>query len=300
MDTNFSHINPSFIEHEGFYYLEFEGAFSKGCTRCGGEGHFSHNGEHSRCYECDNTSAKLGEQLENRAAAEKWCHERALRRAQRERAAEAKRMVKVNMMLSYQKSLQDAATDVYDYLMAVELDDFSYDEAGNIVSENAAEKNPFIRSMAETLRYVGNARLFSTNMIEAVRKIMVRDIEQAAESAAHPAPTGRVVVTGEITSTKMVESDYGTAYKILVKDDAGYKVWVSLPKAQADQAIEAFHTAHGTDAIGYSVWFTGSENEPERFTGIKGDRITFTATLEPSHNDVAFAFGSRPTKGAWL
>lgn len=287
-----THINPTSVEHEGFYYLEFEGEFFKGCKRCGGEGFFSFNGEHSRCYTCDNTSAKLGEQLPSREAAEKWCHERNVRRLQRERAAEAKRMVAVNAMNAYAAALKAAAPDVYDYLMAANIDDYA---------EDGGEKNPFIRNMAECIRYVGMARLLSTNMIEGVRKVMAQTEERKVEAELHPAPTGRLAVTGEIVSTKLVEGDYGTAYKILVKDDEGFKVWCSIPKAQADEAADAFNAEQDDPyAYGSAVWFVGSINEPERFKGVKGRRITFTATLEPSKDDKAFAFGSRPTKGAWL
>jgi len=77
-------------------------------------------------------------------------------------------------------------------------------------------------------------------------------------------------------------------------------VWVSLPGAQAEEAREAFESVNEPSTVGYGVWFLGSVNEPELFTGVKGRRITFMAKLEPSHDDVAFAFGSRPTKGAWL
>ena len=290
MTNSFTHIIPTFVTHEGYTYLEFAGEFFKGCKRCGGEGHYSHNGEHSRCYECDNSIAKLGSPLASREAAEQWCHGRALAKARRDNAAEAHRQMKVNQMNAYAKTLQAAAPDVYDFLMAVEIEDY-----------DTMEKNAFLRSMAETLRWVGSSRLFSANMTAAVRKAMQQKTEQATEAAAHPAPTGRVAVTGTITTTKVVEGDYGTAYKIVVQDDAGFKVWVSLPKAQADEAVTAFYIVHPDyQYTGMNVWFMGSENEPERFKGIKGRRITFTATLEPSRDNVSFAFGSRPTKGAWL
>jgi len=300
METNF--INPSYREHEGSTYIEFDGKFYKGCKRCGGTGHYSFDGESSRCYNCNNTSAKLGQQFLDEAAAQKWCHEKAVRRAQAERRREAKQKMLYGQMLGYQAQLKAAAPDVFDYLMNVVLEDAEYTEDGEFIRERTdTEKNPFIRSMAEATRYVGMARLLSTNMIEAVRKVMVRTEERAAEAAAHPAPTGRVVVTGEIVSTRVVEGDYGTVFKILVKDDEGFKVWVSLPRAQSDEAYYAFMaTEENPYEVGYSVWFTGSVNEPERYKGVKGRRITFTATLEPSRDDISFAFGSRPTKGAWL
>lgn len=112
-------INPNFIEFEGFYYLEFEGEFYKGCRRCGGEGHYSYNGEHSRCYECDNTSAKLGERLPSRAAAEKWCHGRALARANRQRKAEEKRLAKLAKRDEAWDALETAHPAVWALLTSV-------------------------------------------------------------------------------------------------------------------------------------------------------------------------------------
>lgn len=298
MDINFNHINPTFLQHEGFTYLEFEGEFFKGCKRCGGEGHYSHNGEHSRCYTCDNTSAKLGDQFVDEAAAQKWCHEKAVRLNQKLRAIAAKQEMLERECRRHAAYLETTAPDVYAYLMSVTIDlENEYSDGSEL------EKNTFIRSMAETLRWIGKSRLFSQNMIDGVRKVMHQTEERLAESEAHPAPTGRLVVTGEIVSTKLVEGDYGTAYKILVKDDAGFKVWCSLPKAQADEAADAFYESNPETNhwnVGAAVWFVGSVNEPEKYTGLKGRRITFTATLEPSRDDVSFAFGSRPTKGAWL
>ena len=143
--------------------------------------------------------------------------------------------------------------------------------------------NSFLRTMAGKL-FNASENGLTDNMVAAVRKMATIQAERDAEAQAHPAPSGRVVVTGEIASTKAVEGDYGVAYKILVKDDQGFKVWCSLPKAQADE-------------------IAGNGNfdpEYEWFHAAKGRRITFTATLEPIRDDVSFAFGKRPTKGAWL
>jgi hypothetical protein len=85
--------------------------------------------------------------------------------------------------------------------------------------------------------------------------------EERANS--EPCPTGRVVITGEIVSSKAVESYYGTQYKMLVKDDRGFKVWGTVPSA---------------------------------ICGTKGNRVEFTATVEPSKDDEYFGFYKRPTK----
>lgn len=287
--TGYSPINVTFHEFEGFSYIEFEGTFYKGCKRCGGSGHYSFDGYSSECYACGNTSAKLGDDFSSEAEAQKWCHGKALRRAQRDRKREQERLALVAEMVANQEYLKAEAPEVYEFLMAFDAE---------------SDRNSFLRNMASVLQYVGLTRKFTPNMIEATRKAMAALDAKLADQEAHPVPEGRITITGEIIGTKVVEGDYGTAYKITVKDDAGYRVWVSLPKAQADEARDEFFTEHedSIDAglIGYSVWFAGSTTEPERFTGVKGRRITFTASVEASHDDKSFGFGKRPTKGSWI
>lgn len=308
-------VHPTFVEHEGFFFLEYDGEFFKGCKRCGGEGHYKFDGDSSRCYDCDDTSAKLGEQLANREAAEKWCHVRALAKINRERKAEAKRMVAVRAQEANAEALKLAAPDVFEFLMSVVIEDDTqslydtYEEWAKTQVGSAPvklEQNSFLRSMAETLRWVGPSRPFSERMIETVRSSMVQRTERAAVDSARPAvPTeGRQTITGTILSAKIVEGDYGTAYKVLVEDDRGFKVYGSLPKAQADEAYDAFHTqitADGYDirTFGHAVWFLGTEAD-DRYNGIKGRRISFDASITASNDDKSFGFASRPTKGQWL
>jgi hypothetical protein len=86
---------------------------------------------------------------------------------------------------------------------------------------------------------------------------------QAEQEAAAPCPTGRIVVTGTVLSTKLQDSIYGSVLKMLVRDESGFKVWSTVP---------------------------GGENLN------KGDQITFTVSVEPSRDDPKFGFGKRPTK----
>lgn len=83
-----------------------------------------------------------------------------------------------------------------------------------------------------------------------------------------PAPTGKVTVTGEVLTIKPVVNDWGMTVKTLVKDDQGFKVWCTLPKA-----------------IGAAE---------------RGQRVQFSVTLEPSKDDPSFAFGKRPSKARYL
>ena len=111
---------------------------------------------------------------------------------------------------------------------------------------------------------------------EAFRRAEVKRVEAEAKAKAEisksPAPVGRCIVTGTIAGVYEKDNPYcrygGTITKIRVIADAGYGVYLTLPSA----------ISHAD----------------------KGDRVEFTATLEPSHDDRFFAFGSRPSKARIL
>ena len=101
---------------------------------------------------------------------------------------------------------------------------------------------------------------------QAEARMVAREAAQAALVAKGvAAPSGRIVVEGTVVAQKTVDGDYGVTFKMLVLADEGWKVWVS---------------------------------EPSAINPSKGDRVRFTATLTPSHEDVLFAFGSRPSKAS--
>lgn len=85
---------------------------------------------------------------------------------------------------------------------------------------------------------------------------------------ATPVIEGRIDITGEVLSTKLQDSDYGTQYKWLVIDDRGFKVWGTIPNAALD---------------------FGSLSE------LRGKRVTFTAAVTKSDRDESFGFYKRPT-----
>ena len=111
------------------------------------------------------------------------------------------------------------------------------------------------------------ARLLS-QIEERWTKAEARMAERDAErEAAQPAPSGRVVVTGEIVHTKWVEGEdhFGRpthTHKMMIKADGGYRVWVTMPMS---------------------------------LSADKGDRVSIKATLTISDDDQTFAFGKRPT-----
>jgi len=100
----------------------------------------------------------------------------------------------------------------------------------------------------------------------------------AERAAAQDCPAGRMVVTGEVVSTKAEEGMYGVQLRMLVKDDRGFKVFGTIPSD-----LQYFDT--------------GLEGElPFQRSLTRGDRVTFTATLKPSSDDAKFGFFSRPAK----
>ncbi|QDP44085.1 hypothetical protein SEA_MCGALLEON_33 [Microbacterium phage McGalleon] len=303
MNNTAPHKRIDTLEFEGFFYVTNGEVFAKGCRRCGGTGHYSFNGFDSICYLCNNVyELRLGDIFDNEAAAQKWCHERAVRKAQADRKREAERLAKIAKRDAAWQALKDAHPAVWDMLAGV-LGGLVIPFEDNQQLPDVVERDNFVRSLADRLWSL-DERPFTARQLEVLQEKAEKRATRKAEAAETPAPEGRVVVTGEIVGTKVVEGDYGTAYKVTVKDDRGFRVYVSLPKAQADEAFDKFYAEHeeawNNGQVGYAVWFMGSDNEPERYKGLKGRRITFTAALERSRDDESFAFGKRPTKGAWL
>lgn len=91
--------------------------------------------------------------------------------------------------------------------------------------------------------------------------------QEAEYEAAEPCPTGRVAITGDVLTTKLQEGYYGDTWKMLIKDDRGFKVWGSIPSS---------------------------------LDVSRGDRVTFMAAVEPSEDDEKFGFFKRPTKALHL
>lgn len=104
---------------------------------------------------------------------------------------------------------------------------------------------------------------------EQARKAALEAARQAERDAAEDVPTGREVITGEIVGLKEVADNFSYTeryiLKMTVKDDRGFKVYGTMP-ASLDAA--------------------------------RGDRVTFTATVEPSNDDAKFGWFKRATKAS--
>lgn len=102
-------------------------------------------------------------------------------------------------------------------------------------------------------------------------------IKQANPVAKTACPTGRTVITGTVISTDIKDTPWGNRYVCTVRDDRGFTVWGSEPAIKfVDQ-----HGLSGSHALSI------------------GDRITFTATIEPSDRDESFGFFNRPAKATY-
>ena len=131
--------------------------------------------------------------------------------------------------------------------------------------------NSFIQDVAgrftrfgTTKRIEGGDHGAQSKVMAAVLKAHQRDLDREAEQAdAADVREGRYEIEGVVLSTKLQESDYGSTWKMLVKQDDGARVWGSIP-AEIDAD--------------------------------KGDRVKFTARVKQSPRDTKFGFFSRPTK----
>ena len=96
--------------------------------------------------------------------------------------------------------------------------------------------------------------------------------------AAEDIVPGKQVITGEVISAKWVSGYYGDSFKMLVKDERGFKVWGTVPEKIQIDVVGSYSQIDGDD--------------------MKGVKVTFTATVTASDDDPQFGFFKRPTKGA--
>lgn len=91
-------------------------------------------------------------------------------------------------------------------------------------------------------------------------------------NAAEPIVDGKQVITGDVISIKWQESDYGYTLKMLVKDERGFKVYGTAPKAIKDSVDD--------------------------YDDLLDKKVTFSAVVSASRDDEKFGFYYKPTKAA--
>lgn len=256
------------VEIGNYFYLTTDGeAFFRGCTRCGGTGHYSFNGYDSICYKCGNhIDGRLGAHIGDRAAAEKDA-------AARQKRVDA-RIRKLDQKVA---NLRERDNDVAEFLLSINL------------QEPDKKTSAFIAAMAQAVQYPAQAeKPFTDKMLEAVQKVLAKNAERAAVDAARPAVLeGRVVIQGTVLSTKSYETDFGTAYKMLVEDSRGFKVYGSIPSSLWND-VEFLG--------GYRKLAWGETDGV--MSKLVGMELIFTATVEASRDDKSFGFFKRPAKAS--
>lgn len=140
----------------------------------------------------------------------------------------------------------------------------------------AADGNEFY---ADLLRKLPRYGFLTPGQIAAVERNMAKDHARRADRAAREAERAAEIVVpvacgdgieicGVIVSTKWHEDGFGGKLVMTVRDDRGFRVWGSVPRAISD--AEA------------------------------GDHITFVANITASDRDPGFGFFKRPRRAAVL
>lgn len=149
----------------------------------------------------------------------------------------------------------------------------------------AAEKR---EAKKEAERQAHIKRNFWKKIASGIRQAVWAAEREIENANAEAIVNGKQSITGEIISTKVVD---GFAYgqrvvKMVVKDDRGFKVWGTVPQAILDEYV--YRSGIGFDAD-ENYW---------NYNVLKGQRVTFSATVEASNDDDKFGFFKRPTKAA--
>ena len=141
------------------------------------------------------------------------------------------------------------------------------------LAEALKTEHHIIEDLNETLTRNGE---LSEKQVALAFRIVEQAAERAAEIAARPmenVPEGRSEVTGEVVSLKWEDNHFSPSpdapmvCKIVVADERGFRLYGTAPKAIREELA-------------------------------KGDRVTFTATLEPK--EAGFGFFKRATKARVL
>lgn len=257
-----------------------------GCDHCG-----AHNLRYVTVYQHENGDAvAVGHQCAANAFGNDTRRDydiRRLRKQAKDRAERAKAARHAVQWLERVRPFQPTNADLLDWFFPIGDGDTKPEHCHSIISDMAAK---LVRYGSLSHKQLAFARLLVTERRERDANGGKTKRELAAEAkraTAEDAPSGRVQVTGTVISTKVQENDYGTQYKMLVEDDRGWRVWISVPSS-----LQLFDVLDGeviepTD----DRYMTTCTQQ----TGLDdGDRIAFKATLTPSNDDAKFCFGKRP------
>jgi hypothetical protein len=97
-----------------------------------------------------------------------------------------------------------------------------------------------------------------------------KEQQKADDANAEDCPTGATQLRGIIVSAKYRVSQFGTQLKMVLKDERGFRVWMTVPARLQDMV----------------------DGDPAE--ALKGALIEVTATVTPSDDDRVFGFGKQP------
>lgn len=239
------------------------------CWKCGGAGYLSWtNVDAARCWACRTGRG----QWVPVATIERRIKDRARRAAKRSAAEVAKAAKVAALLLQFEADHPELAF-----------------MTGEAVHDSEVEMNHIVRDIAMRLQSWGS---ISDKQVALCSRIVREDDERRAQRAAEramasPAPSGRVVVEGEVVMVREYDGDYGSTWKMMVRADDGWKAFVTVPR--------------GLEPESYTG---GTVDDPKSFVAqmaaLKGQRVRFTATLAPKADDPTFAIAKRPVKAEVL
>lgn len=189
-------------------------------------------------------------------------------------ANEAKRLKRIKAMADFIEKTPEFATAYAVYVNArptpATEEQTTLGESADSYSAKSRWKIEFPAFVHDIVGKFSQYGSLSEKQVGAVARAITQSASRAEERAAEaqnaaPVPTGRVDVEGVILTTK-VQDGYmgrGTTLKMLVRHDAGWKVWLTMPTSLCAD---------------------------------KGDRVAFSCEIEASADDKTFGFGKRPTK----
>lgn len=223
------------------------------CGKCGGKGYIFYYSYHDGgiCYECQ----ALPERMEYDVTVAE------LRRRDRERVNRRNREIL--------KSAEERVA------ISKRLEDFKVAHPGMYERlEGLSYNNRFASSL---FSYLDSRGELTDRQFESVLGLFEKDDEFKAEREnSIPVPEGKETITGVVAHVKYVDNPFsysgGRIPKIVVKDNRGFKVYGTAPKALLEDDREE----------------------------LVGKEVTFVATLNQSDDDESFGFYSRPSKAKFI
>lgn len=274
------------VETDGGYLAfnwvrpEGELVFTKLCLKCGGDGqHWATHISQGECFRCAGSGVepRVGRKTEQELESMRLGKLRTWERKEAKRLAEcAARDERVARFAAAEPVIWALLEKTQQQI----TDNYNMDTYGGGVYQNV---NPFLRSMLERLTNVVKGGELSEKQVEALRKFVT---PKPADENSSPVIEGRIEIHGVVVSTKVTpDNGYGEGYKMIVRDERGFKVWGSIPNNLWNEV--EFLGSYRKNSWGETAGVM------EKLVGME---VKFSATVEKSDRDEAFGFFKRPTK----